>query len=184
MSYNLFLSAVVSLPLFQIQQSVNQLIRGLTVLFLFLILAFCLVALLLTIIALLPQATNKSKLALQHSPWQAFFIGLANYVFLGGISLFTFNVGIDAIALIGLAIISCLTIVTSVGLGGLVTLMGERLSTLHNQPLSSLKQLIWAIITLTLAGAFPFIGWFLLTPIMFMVAFGSAVLAWRNKEAV
>jgi hypothetical protein len=41
---------------------------------------------------------------------------------------------------------------------------------------------VWGTVTVTLAGLLPFIGWFLLAPVLLMVSFGAAVLAWRNRK--
>ncbi len=174
--------ATPALPLPQAGPPVEQLINGLTLLVLILIMGFCLSALVVVLAALLPQASQRSKMAIVRSPWRAFFIGLANYLFLGGISLVLFSAKIEALGLVGVLIIAFLAGVTTIGLTGLAALTGDKLSVLRDQPMSPLKRLIWGAIALELASLFPLVGWFLLAPALQMVSFGAAALAWWNRK--
>jgi hypothetical protein len=174
--------AAPALPLAQQQPPIARLINGLGVLALLLVAGLCLVAFVIVLATLLPQASQRSKTALLQTPWRAFFIGLANYLFLGGISLALFSTKIEFLGLVGVVILAFLATVTMIGLSGLVLIVGERLASLHNQEMSPLRQLVWGIIVLELAGLFPFVGWFLLTPVLLMISFGAGVLAWRNRK--
>jgi len=141
-----------------------------------------LIALMLMLMALFPAVTARAKNALVLSPKRAFFIGLANYVFVGGIALVLLNAG-DILAVFGVAIFSLLAIISALGLAGLVSLLGERLSAMRAEPLSALKQGAWASAILGIATlALPFVGWFLILPGVLITAFGAAVLAWRNRK--
>jgi len=144
------------------------------------IVAVCLLATLILLVALLPQVSRQSQAALRRSPWRAFFIGLVNYLFLGGIIAVVSQAGIGWLNLLALLLLLGLTAVTALGLSGLVTLAGERVAALHSQAMSPLKQTIWGALLLELACLLPFAGWFLLTPLLLMISFGAAVLAWRQ----
>lgn len=161
-------------PLPQEEQS----IEGALLLLLILVIGVCFVALMVLLNLLLPTVSERGKTALLNHPWPAFFIGLANYLFLGGISLLLFALEIPPLGVLGLLITSFLLGITLLGLPGLVKLVGERLAEACQVPVSPLWQLIWGTVTLTLAGLLPFIGWFLLTPTLLMVSFGAAVLGW------
>lgn len=167
-----------SLPLLQIQ-SVGE---GLGIIILALISGICLIALMITLTALLPQVNARGKAVLQRSPWRAFFIGLVNYIFLGGIVLVVSETGVELLNLVAVLILSFVVAVTAIGLSGLVALTGERLAGLHSRDVSPLMQLIWGTLVLELAGLLPFVGWFLLVPIVLMTAFGGAILGWRNRQ--
>ena len=119
---------------------------------------------------------------LLHDIPPAFFIGLVNYIFLTGIAAIIFSAQVDVLNLIGLSILGFLAGVTALGLGGLTQLTGERLADMRTSEMSSLKQIVWGTVVLELTGLLPFIGWFLFTPIMFMIAFGAAVLGWRSRN--
>jgi hypothetical protein len=148
------------------------------------IILLCFIALILTLTSLLPTASRASQTALNRAPWRAFFIGLANYLFLGGISLVLLSTEIPFLTTPGLLIATFLLSVTAIGLTGLARLAGERLGELSGQDRSPLQQLIWGALSLGLAGLLPFIGWFVLTPILLLASFGAAVLAWRNRKQV
>ena len=167
-------------PLFQTEPPAGRLVNGLGLLVLLFLIGLCFVAAILLLAALLPGVTARSRQALLASPWRAFFIGLANYLFLGGIALVLLN--IERLAWLGLLIAAGLSGLSLLGLTGLVSLLGERLAGLHSSEVSPLKRLAWGAITLELACLLPLIGWFLLAPALFMLSFGAAVLAWRNRR--
>ncbi|HEX9925894.1 MAG TPA: hypothetical protein VGD99_24775 [Anaerolineae bacterium] len=173
---------MTALPFYQQETPVARLINGLAVLILIMLIGLCLGALLAVLAALLPAAGRRSQAALLRSPWRAFFIGLANYLFLGGISLILLNTEVRPLALVGVIIAAALISITLIGLTGLVTLTGERLAALRSRETSPFSHLVWGTVTVTLAGLLPFIGWFLLAPVLLMVSFGAAVLAWRNRK--
>lgn len=169
-------------PLLQSEPPLERFINGLALLILIFIVGLCLVAFITITAALLPQATERSQAALVRAPWRAFFIGLANYLFLGGISLLLFSTKIGPLGLIGLILTAFLTVATIIGLASLVKLIGERLASLRHRDDSALTRLVWSTVSLELACLLPFIGWFLLTPTVLMVSFGAAVLAWQNRR--
>ena len=63
-------------------------------------------------------------------------------------------------------------------------IIGERLQILSGKAVSPLMQVVWATIILELGIFLPFVGWFLLTPVLLMESFGVAVLAWRNRKQI
>ncbi len=161
---------------------IRQFLEGLLLLLVILAIGACFIATMILLNLLLPTVSERGKMALLNNTWPAFFIGLANYLFLGGISLLLFALEIRVLGLLGLIITSVLLGVTLLGLPGLVKLVGERLAEARQSPLSPLWQLIWGTVTLTLTGLLPFIGWFLLTPILLMVSFGAAILGWLGHR--
>lgn len=141
-----------------------------------------LLALLLFLAAVMPRATARSKAALVNAPRRTFFIGLANYIFVGGISLLLLNAG-DVLAVLGALIFAALVSVTMFGLAGLVLLTGERLAELRRVEMSPFKQMVWGTLTVEIAMVgFPVFGWIVVAPTVLMTAFGAAVLAWRHRK--
>ena len=169
-----------AIPLPQAEPPLGRLVNGLIVLSLLFLGSLCFTALILLLAAFLPRVMARSQQALLASPWRAFFIGLANYLFLGGIALVLLN--IEPLAWLGVLISAALSGITLLGLTGSVSLLGERLAGLQSGDVSSLKRLIWGAITLELTCLLPFIGWFLLAPVLLMLSFGAAILAWRNRR--
>ncbi|GEM_PF-607565 len=141
-----------------------------------------LAALLLVLTSLLPDLSRGSQAALTRFPRRAFLIGLVNYLFLGGISLALFQLEGEITDVIGLLLLLILAGVTLLGLTGTVALLGERLAGLSSGTVSPAQQLIRGALAFVLAGLFPVLGWFVLTPVLLLLSFGSAVLVWRNRD--
>ena len=171
-----------TVPLQQGEPPLDRLLNGAAFLIVLVIVAICIVGFMVVLVSLLPRVCQRSETAMRQWPWRAFFIGLANYLFLGGISLLLLSTEIPPLAFIGLVLVSILVAVTVIGLAGLVIFIGERLTTLSGRDLSTLAQLIWATVALELATFLPFVGWFLLAPVLSMIAFGAAVLGWWNRN--
>ena len=175
-------SVPTALPWQQAEPPLDRLINGLSLLILLVIVGLCLIALVLVLSALFPKACQRSKAAAHSSPRRAFLIGLANYLFLGGISLVLFSLGNEVISIIGLVIVTFLATVSAIGLTGVVALLGERLAGMQGQEMSRLRQSVLGTLALLFAGLLPFFGWFVFIPVVLMVSFGAAVLAWRNRK--
>lgn len=175
-------SSMAAIPLLQTEPPGQQLLNGVALLILLLVVGVCFVAFMAVLTALLPKAADQSQAALYRTPWRAFFIGLANYLFLGLISLVLFDTGIDVLGLVGLILVTFLAVVSVLGLTGLIRLTGERLAGLHSREFSSVKEIAWGAAALFLATLLPIVGWFLLAPVLLMVSFGAAVLAWRSVK--
>jgi hypothetical protein len=169
-----------SLP--QQDPPLDRLLNGVALLVALFIIAVCIVGFIVVLITLLPRVSKRSEIAMRQSPWRAFFIGLANYLFLGGISLLLLSTEIPPLAFIGLVLSAALAVVTVIGLAGLIRLIGDRLRILSGRDMSELARLIWATIALELAMLLPFIGWFLLAPVLSMISFGAAVLGWWHRK--
>jgi hypothetical protein len=176
------MTAAPALPSAQGEPPLAQLVNGLGLLILLAVVGLCLIALMLVLAALFPTVAGQSRAAALASPRRAFFIGLANYLLLGGISLLLFSIGNELISVIGLVIVAFLSAVSAIGLTGVVTLIGERLAQMGERPMSRLKQVTIGTLALALAGLLPFFGWFLFIPIVLMVSFGAATLAWRSRK--
>lgn len=141
-----------------------------------------LLALLVFLAAVMPRVTARSKMAIIESPRRAFFVGLANYIFVGGISLLLLNAG-DILAVLGAVFFAALFTVTMLGLAGVALHTGERLAELRRMELSPFKQMVWGTLTVELAMVmFPVFGWVVVAPAVMMTAFGAAVVAWRNRK--
>lgn len=169
-------------PAQQLEGNLSQLLGTILLLLGLAALGVTLGAVLLASVSLLPGLTQRSRQALQQTPWRAFFVGLANYLFLGLLAIILIRTEVEILALAGILISSILALVTMIGLGGLVQLLAQRLATLRQEPTSPTRQLLWSILVLELAGLFPIFGWFVLTPIWLLLGFGAALLGWRRRK--
>lgn len=176
----LFLATVLT----QVEPPPERLVNGLTLLVVLVISGVTLAAFIALLAALLPGPVNRSQSTLLRSPWRAFWLGLVNYLFLGGISLALLSTEIEILVLAGLLLATFLTVVTGFGLAGLARLTGERLSGLRHAATSPLQELMCGTVVLELAALLPFLGWFVLTPVLLMLSFGAAVLGWRSRKVM
>lgn len=140
------------------------------------------IAMMILIGALLPDVGRHTQAAVQRSPWRSFFVGLINTIFVFGVVAILSNIGSDLLGLLAALILAAFAFVMTLGLSGVVSLLGHRLSQMQQSDMSPLHQTIWSTLILEFACVLPFIGWFLVTPILMMISFGGAVLAWRNRK--
>ena len=126
--------------------------------------------------------------AIKVSLWKPFVIGLVNAVFFILLAAVMFNFarslsGLFAgfVAVIALAIIAALGILTSIGLSGFCWWLEERIFTSERTLASSLR----ITLLLVLACMAPFVGWFLLTPFVVATGLGAAIqILFRKTEKV
>lgn len=165
-----------------LQQQEQQTQELLVLIIVILVSALSLLAISVALRALFPRAVALSQQFLEQSPWRAFFIGLVNYIFLGGIVIAISATGIEPLNLIAVLIIAVVLIFTAFGLSGLAQLTGQRLADMRDKPLTPFAENIGGLTTLLLSSLLPFVGWFLIAPVMLLISFGAAMLGWRNRK--
>ena len=137
--------------------------------------------------ALFAGRIAKTKSVIQAMPARSFGIGLVNFVFFAVIALVLFSVAETAgpfikglLTIPAVVIILFLTIVLSLGLAGMVNLIGGRMFS----DLSTWKQTLWGTVCLSLACVLPFVGWFLLFPYVGFVSIGAVILGFFQREKI
>lgn len=136
-----------------------------------------LVALFVVVGALFPKRVGRARVIADSFPGRSLVVGLINLAFWLGLALAfgalgqwlkfqLFNVP-ALILLVGLA--ASLTL----GLAGVVQLVGERLAPSHN----SFGHSAWGALAVTWACAAPFIGWFGLLPYAGLLGLGAFILS-------
>jgi hypothetical protein len=121
-------------------------------------------------------------------PARSLGIGFVNFLFFGTITVVLFSiadsVGNDVIKFIvlipSLFLASLLAIFLSLGLSAMVSILGERVF----PDLSMWQKSFWGTIILAFASAIPFIGWFLLFPLVTLTGFGAVILGFFQRENV
>jgi hypothetical protein len=123
----------------------------------------------------------------QSMPARSLGIGFVNFVFFAVIVLVLFSIAENTgpflrglLTIPAFLILALLAIVLSLGLAGMVTLVGERIF----PDLSIWKQTLWGTVCLSLACALPFVGWFLLFPYVGFVGIGAVILGFFQREKV
>lgn len=118
----------------------------------------------------------------RHSMWKSFFIGLP-IIAIGVIAFLKLSDSKNGLAgLIGILLISCLFILSSVGVAGIAALFGERLAG-EARPEPLWKMTLRGGCVLALSYLFPIAGWIVILPVSLIVGCGATVRAlWRMKS--
>ncbi len=150
----------------------------------------CFVALLTLLSAVLRGPTRSCRESLEQFPLQVLVTGIVGYAALGALT-WHFLSGAFIKRLLeteivpswlaaGTAIAVVLVVVTFAGATGTIALIGDRLAQLHGGSLSGLRRTALATLIAVLAGWFPVIGWFVVTPALLLLSFGAAAVSlWR-----
>jgi sorbitol-specific phosphotransferase system component IIBC len=158
--------------------------------FIVLLLTVSLSAYFLVIGTLFPNHVTKTQRVINQMPGRAFGVGLVNFLFFGVILLVLFTItdaGANRVSSVvriillipTLALTALLTAVLSLGLAGMVNILGERIF----PELNSLKRNILGSVILSFACALPFVGWFLLLPYAGLLGFGAFILGFFQKDS-
>lgn len=143
-----------------------------------------LIALLVTLTYLLPQRTAQTQTAVQTIPRRAFIIGFVNALFFG-VLVALFAQGGEGGGLIAVLILLTLVGFAFVGLGGVLVLLQERIyPPFADHGLSTLQMRLRTAVLLVAALLAPFVGWFILAPILLITSLGAAlqVIIRRRKK--
>ncbi len=127
------------------------------------------------LIGFFPRFAAQGTAVIERSPSRALGVGLVNLFFLGTIILTLLALGQNVSQLFfipALILLFALAAGILLGLIGLVLLLGQRLWP-DKQPVT---RHAYAAVLLLLAALCPFVGWFVLTPILLLVALGSCVM--------
>ncbi len=132
-------------------------------------------AVLLLLIGFFPRLADQGTAVIERSPGRALGVGVVNLLFLGTISLTLLALGQNVAPIFSLiALISLFALVGGIllGLPGLILLLGQRLWP-DKRPVT---RHAYAALLLLLASLAPFVGWFVLAPILLMIALGTCVM--------
>ena len=129
-----------------------------------------------------PRRLTVMKELIEKSTIRTLLIGFVNALFIGALILvFAALMQWTTWQIFNLPLLLCLGFLLfgiSVGLGGFVELVGERLS-----PASSIiVQTIWGTAVSGLACALPFIGWFILSVYVCLLGFGAFILGLFSRH--
>ena len=153
--------------------------------FIVILLTITLAAYFLVIGTLFASRVAKTQTVIDHSPGRAFGLGLVNLFFFGLIAFVLLSVADSANSFVkgiltipALAILAFLAVLLSIGLTGMVNVLGERLFA----DMILWKRNIWSAVILCFACALPFVGWFLLLPYIGFVGVGASILGFFQKN--
>ncbi|MBI5822622.1 MAG: hypothetical protein HZB18_01240 [Chloroflexi bacterium] len=156
----------------------------LRIFFIVILLTITLAAYFLVIGALFTNRVMKTQNIINQTSGRAFGLGLVNFLFFGLIAVVLFSVAENTgsfvkgvLTIPALLILVFLAVLLSLGLTGMVNVLGERLF----PDLTLWKRNIWSAIILCFACALPFVGWFLLLPYVGFVGIGASILGFFQR---
>ena len=132
-------------------------------------------AVLVTLVGFFPRFAVQAQTIIEQSPGRAFAVGLVNFFFLGIFTLTFFALGENVaqiFAVPGLILVGILAAGLVMGLTGAILLLGQRLW----PDRSAVMRHAYAAALLLLACLAPLVGWFLLLPLLLIVALGACVM--------
>ncbi|GIK56261.1 MAG: hypothetical protein HND44_16815 [Chloroflexi bacterium] len=142
--------------------------------------AICVVALLSLLPFLLPRRVARARHAIQSAPGRAFLIGLANALFFLVIAAILLQGG-EGGGLLAMFIVLTLLALAAIGLAGLVTLLRDRIYP-HAADTPGMSLTVRTAVLLTLASLLPFLGWFLISPLLLLLTLGAALTTFVWQE--
>ena len=157
----------------------------LRIFFIVILLTNTLAAYFLVIGALFTSRVTKTQAIINQTSGRAFGLGLVNFFFFGLIAFVMLSLAENAgsfvkgvLTLPALVILAFLTVLLSLGLTGMVNVLGERLFS----DMSPWRRNIWSAMILCFACALPFVGWFLLLPYISFVGIGASILGFFQRS--
>ena len=158
----------------------------LRIFFIVILLTLTLAAYFLVIGALFTNRVTKTQSIINQTSSRAFGLGLVNFFFFGLIAFVMLSLAENTGAFVkgvltipALVILAFLAVLLSLGLTGLVNVLGERLFSDMPSP----KRNIWSAVILCFACALPFVGWFLLLPYVGFVSIGASILGFFQRNS-
>jgi hypothetical protein len=164
----------------------NDIIRLLLIIIL---LTISLAAYFLVIGALFTARVEKTQRVITQMPGRAFGVGLVNFLFFGVILLVLFTITdgnanrVNSVVRIILliptfALAAILTAILSMGIAGMLQVLGERIF----PALNGLRRSVSSTVISAFACALPVVGWFLLLPYIALTGFGAVILGFFQRE--
>ena len=158
----------------------------LRIFFIVILLTITLAAYFLVIGALFTNRVTKTQNIINQTSGRAFGLGLVNFFFFGLIAFVMLSLAENAgsfvkgvLTLPAVVILAFLTVLLSLGLTGMVNVLGERLFS----DMSLWKRNIWSAVILCFACALPFVGWFLLLPYISFVGIGASIFGFFQRNS-
>lgn len=142
---------------------------------------FSLVALLVLLIFLIPRRVARTRQVIQTAPGRSFVIGLVNALFFLVIAV-VFLQGGQGGGLLALIIVLALLALAAVGLAGVALLLRERIYPEPAKRELGMSASVKTAVLLVLAGLLPFLGWFVLAPLLLLLALGASIIVLVRRD--
>jgi hypothetical protein len=129
--------------------------------------------------ALFPRAVWLAQRAAEESPGRSLLIGAVNTAFVLAIALTLLASRGPILTFLGGTVAAAGVAGLSVGLAGVATMVGKRLT----RQASGLSEILAGTAVLSLASATPFFGWIVVLPALVFLGLGGFILGWFRRRA-
>ncbi len=143
----------------------------------------CFVALMAFMASVLRGVNDRSKQAIQWSPWKTGFFGVAIYAVFGGLALWLYSLAfIERLLeteivwgfLAAAVLVTVVPLLASLlGAPGTFGYVGDRIAALHGGEMSGLRRTVLGTTISVFAAFFPLIGWFVVLPVLLVMSCGA-----------
>ena len=135
---------------------------------------------------LFPATIERSRLRLEHTPWQCFWLGGVITALSVVPIVVLMTLPFSPAQFLGWTLIATLLAVSCIGFAGIAAKMGERLTHTSTNA-SPAAAFVRGALALELALAFPVFGWVFILPLGIVTALGAtgfAILHWMPKRSI
>lgn len=146
--------------------------------------SLALVAFFLVLVALFPGRLGRTQVIAEGMPGRSFVVGLVNLIFGAAVVLalmaFAQWTHLQILGVPALAVLVVMVVAVSLGLGGVVQMIGARL--LPERPPGA-RRTAAAALALSWACSLPFVGWFGVLPFAAALGLGAFILTFFAQTA-
>ncbi len=143
----------------------------------------CFLALVTILAAVLRGQTDRARRAVQDRPFRTMLMGVAGWLAFGAVAAwFSANAYTERLLetevrpgfLVAATVAAGIPLVLSLlGAAGLFAYVGDRVAALRRAESSQLRRLVTGCFVAVFAAFFPFVGWFVVLPMLLATAFGA-----------
>ena len=144
-----------------------------------LISGFTLTFFLMLLVFLIPNRVERTRQVINRAPGRSFLIGFVNFLFFGVLAGILSDSGGEGGTLGGIILIA-LGSLSLMGLSGMVITLRERIYPELSG--NGLKEGMKTAVLIIIASLTPFIGWFVLAPILLIIGLGGTITTLVRRE--
>jgi hypothetical protein len=140
-------------------------------------------ALVTLLAAMLRDLTNRARQIVADSPLQTVLTGVVGWALFGGLAAWLYSLAfverlleteiVPAYFIGACAAVIVPSLICVLGAPGLYSHIGDRLDALRDRETSDLGRVILGSVVALIAASFPFVGWFLVIPLLLVAEFGA-----------
>ncbi|MEO1286449.1 MAG: hypothetical protein AAFV93_01670 [Chloroflexota bacterium] len=149
-------------------------VMGFVAISLFMIVAYP--ALLIVLSLFFQKRTQKARIRIEQGLIAPFFVGLVLAIPSYGLALAMISAG-SVLQFLGAVLALLIATWGAIGIAGMAQQFGQRMADLSDGEQSTLKMWLSGGFVITLAIAFPLVGWFIIMPLCSVIGLGAATMS-------